>query len=130
MRNGYLTLHRNKEMTTSTQSLPQLNVQFKIGYWVLVLLAVSMTVNSFVRAFLEPNPVWVAGWVAAGLFATVVLLVPFRKGERWAWHATWIFAALLAIVIVLGEEVGIYYLPAAVIVALCLLLTRPAFFQN
>lgn len=114
----------------STQSLTRLNIQFKIGYWILVLLAVSATVNSFVRAFIEPYPVWVAGWVAASLFATVVLLIPFRKGERWAWYATWIFATLLAIVFVLGEEVGIYYLPAAVIVALCLLLTRPAFFQD
>lgn len=114
----------------SIQSLPQLNVQFRIAYWILVLLAVSATINSFVRSFLEPYPVWVAGWVAAGLFASVVLLIPFRKGERWAWYATWIFAALLAMVFVLGEAVGIYYLPAAVIVAICLLLTRSAFYQN
>jgi hypothetical protein len=112
----------------SIQSVNQTELKYRIAYWILVLLAVSTTVNSFVRAFLEPYPVWVAGCVAASLFAIVVLLIPFRKGEPWAWYAAWIFAALLAIVFVLGEEVGIYYLSAAVIVALCLLLTRPAFF--
>ena len=114
----------------ATNTFIQTELKFRIAYWILVLLAASATINSFVRAFLEPYPVWVAGWVAASLYATVVLLIPFRNGERWAWYATWIFAALLAIVFVLGEVVGIYYLPMAGIVAFCLLLTRPALFTE
>ena len=34
----------------------------------------------------------VNGWslVLAGLLFTVVLLVPFRRGQRWAWWAMWL----------------------------------------
>lgn len=114
----------------SAQTIQQTDIQFKIGYWTLLLLAVATTINSFVRIFLEPDPEFVIGWVAAGLFSTVILLIPFRKGERWAWYATWIFVALLAGVFILGAEVGVFYLAAAVIVALGLFLTRTPIFQN
>lgn len=111
----------------STGTIQQADIQFKIGYWTLLLLSVATTINSFARIFLEPVPEFVIGWVAAGLFTTVILLIPFRKGERWAWQTTWIFVALLTGVFILGAEVGAFYLAAAVIVALSLLLTRPAF---
>ena len=108
----------------TTQPIPQTDIQFKIGLWTLVLLSVATTINSFVRIFLEPIPEFVIGWVAASLFSTLILLIPFRKGERWAWYATWIFVALLGGVFSLGAEVGIFYLAAAIIVSLGLLLTR------
>ena len=113
-----------------TQTIQQTDIQFKIGYWMLLLLAVATTVNSFVRMFLEPFPEFVIGWIAAGLFSTVIILIPFRKGERWAWYATWIFVALLAGVFILGAEVGVFYLAAAVMVASGLLLTRASIFQK
>ena len=118
-------------MSIEMESHPLMEkIQLRIGYWILVLLAVSSGINSFVRIFLEPFPEFVVGWVAASLFATIVLLIPFRKGERWAWYASWIFAALLASVSLLGAHVGVYYLAAAAVVALSLLLTRPVFFRD
>jgi len=118
-------------MTTEMISDPLTEkIQVRIGYWILVLLAASSGINSFVRIFLEPFPEFVVGWVAASLFAAIVLLIPFRKGERWAWYASWIFGALLASVSLWGAQVGVYYLAAAAVVALCLLLTHPIFFQD
>ena len=114
----------------SARTIQQADMQFKIGYWTVLLLSVATTINSAVRVFLEPVPEFVIGWVAAGLFSTIILLIPFRQGERWAWHATWIFVALLAGVSLWGAAVGVYYLGAAVIVALGLFLTRSAFFQD
>lgn len=114
----------------STQSLKQTEFQYKIGYWILQLLSIATAINSLVRLFLEPVPEFVVGWVAAGLFAAVVLFIPFRKGEPWAWYVTWILPVLLASVFIVGAQVGIYYLVMAIVAVFALLLTRSLFFQD
>ena len=32
---------------------------------------------------------WGVSWVGFELFALVTILIPFRRGERWAWYALW-----------------------------------------
>jgi len=69
------------------------------------------------------------GWVAFPLYAAVVLYLPFRRGEKWAWYASWILVLGFAGVI-FNPTYGVYYFGVAMVMALALLLTRPAFFQK
>jgi hypothetical protein len=71
------------------------------------------------------------GWTGFSLYALVVLAIPFRRGERWAWYTSWILVAGFAapIVLIPGEGMGVIYLIVAGLMTLCLLLTRSAFFQ-
>ena len=119
----------------SAQPIRKFDARFQIAWWVMAVLSAASAVNSFVRIFLESSPEFVVGWVAFNLFSTIVLLIPFRNGERWAWYSTWILAMGFASVAVVTTEywfwqVGIYYLIAGGIVALCLLATRHRFFQE
>lgn len=119
----------------STQVLGKFDARFQIAWWVMVVLSAGSAVNSFVRIFLESVPEFVVGWVAFSLLSSIILLIPFRNGERWAWYSSWILALGFASVAVVTTEywfwqVGIYYLIAGGIVALCLLATRQPFFQK
>jgi hypothetical protein len=72
------------------------------------------------------------GWTGFSLYALVVLAIPFRRGERWAWYSTWIqvigFSA--PILVIRGEGIAVVYLVIGGVMALCLLLTRPTFFRK
>lgn len=49
------------------------------------------------------------GWslVLVGLFTTAVLVIPFRRGERWSWWTLWLVPAWAAVV-------PVFYLVAGV----------------
>jgi len=64
-------------------------------------------------------------------YAIVILAIPFRRSERWAWHSTWILVIEFVIPILINQESYVVtYLIAAGVMALSLLLTRPAFFSE
>jgi hypothetical protein len=55
-----------------------------------------------------------------GLFFCVISLLPFRKGEKWAWYSMLAIGALglfgqLAIVYVGTAILGAFYLPASIV---------------
>jgi hypothetical protein len=56
--------------------------------------------------------------------------MPFRRGEKWAWYISWILVIGFASTIFFSSTIGVWYLAAAGVMALGLLLTRPAFFQK
>jgi hypothetical protein len=59
------------------------------------------------------------------------LAIPFHRGERWAWYSTWILVIGFAAPIRINQESYIVaYLIGAGIMAVSLLLTRPAFFSE
>jgi hypothetical protein len=64
------------------------------------------------------------------LYSTLVLYMPFRRGETWAWYTSWILVIGFTITIFFNTQIGIFYLGAAVLMAIALLVTRPAFFQK
>ena len=37
---------------------------------------------------------WGISWVSFEILALVVILIPFRRGERWAWWALWLLPGL------------------------------------
>lgn len=109
---------------------------FKIGWIVLLVISGLMLLNHMMLPIYDKNNVALAiGWVAFSLYATLVVAIPFRRRERWAWYTAWIQVIAFAFPILLdwGPEVRslvIMYGTIAGVIALCLLVTRPAFFQS
>jgi hypothetical protein len=65
------------------------------------------------------------------LYTIVVLAIPFRRGERWAWYSTWILVIGFAAPILVNQESYVVaYLITVGIMAVSLLLTRSAFFRK
>lgn len=113
----------------ATHRLVQGNL-FKAGGILLLVVAVLMALNHLVLIFALNQPVLFIGWTAFNLYALLVLWFPFRQGERWAWGATWILVIALASTIFFDRQIGGFYLGAAAIAAVGLLLTASAFFSR
>src|SRR5262245_29823041 len=106
--------------------------RFKTG-WVLLLIATGlMALNHFVLIFALDEPTLFIGYTAFNFYALAVLLIPFRRYERWAWYCSWILPVGLAAPAYIDPDpviTMIYYTVAAVCV-LGLLLTRQEFFAG
>lgn len=115
----------------STQTKVTHNDTFIIGWIVLLSIAALATFNHIMLTVYGDPVVLSIGWTGFSLYAFVVLAIPFRRGERWAWYSTWILVIGFAFPILINQESYVVaYLIAAGVMALCLLLTRPAFFQK
>ena len=114
-----------------TQTLATHSTTFKIGWIALLVISALATLNHIMLpAYGDPGTLAI-GWTGYSIYAIVVLAIPFRRGERWAWFSTWILVIGFAAPILINQESYVVaYLIAAVIMAVSLLLTRPAFFAN
>src|SRR6266540_4004642 len=72
------------------------NARFKTGRIILLVAAALMTLNHFGLIFVLGEPVLFMGFAAFNLYALVVIAIPFRRHEKWAWYATWILPIGLA----------------------------------
>jgi hypothetical protein len=70
------------------------------------------------------------GFTVFNLYALIVLLIPFRQGERWAWLTTWILPIGLALPASYDSGIAILYYTVAAICVLGLLLTVGDIFAN
>lgn len=102
--------------------------RFASGWLILLVLSLLSFLQHFVLVFLEHDPTLFVGWTAFNLYSTVVLLIPFRRAEKWAWYCTWILALGFAGLIFFNDRIGLDYLIAAAVAALGLFLTHPTFF--
>ena len=115
----------------STQTKVTLSDTFTIGWIVLLSISVLATLNHLMLPVYGDPVVLSIGWTGYSLYAILVLAIPFRRGERWAWYSTWILVIGFAAPILINQESYVVaYLIAAGIMAVSLLLTRPAFFQK
>jgi len=115
----------------STQTNATDNAAFNIGWMVLLIISALATLNHIMLP-LYGDPVALAlGWTGYSLYATVVVAIPFRRGERWAWYISWILVIGFAYpILIIRENYTVAYLIAAAVMAISLLITRPAFFQK
>jgi len=116
----------------STQTNATDSAAFNVGWIVLLILSALATLWLIILMFtiVDEAPLFM-GWAAFTLYTTLVVYIPFRRGERWAWYSTWIQAIVFASAIFFGTpEITMKYLVAAGLMALCLLLTGPAFFRK
>ena len=112
----------------TTASLKEQTTTFKIGWWLLVLLSALSIINHASLLFFIPDEATLfLGWAAFNVFSTVVLLIPYRRLEKWAWNLTWVLVLPYVVIALFDSEIGIYYVSAGVLMALGQLLTRSAF---
>lgn len=115
----------------STQTNATDSAAFNIGWMVLLILSALATFNHIMLP-LYGDPVALAlGWTGYSLYATLVVAIPFRRGERWAWYISWILVIGFAYpILIIRESYTVAYLIAAGVMAISLLITRPAFFRK
>ena len=116
----------------TTQTLTIRSVTFTIGWIALLSMSAVATLSHLILAFVMLDlAINFLGWAAFTLYSTIVLYIPFRRGEKWAWYTTWILVIGFAAPILFSQEsFTVWYLGGAGVMAVSLLLTRPAFFQE
>lgn len=116
----------------STQTKVTQSDRFIMGWIVLIFISVMSTIWFIVLMLtIVGEATLFMSAAALSLYATIVLCIPFRRGEKWAWYATWIQVIVFASTIFFGTpEIATKYLITAVVMAFTLLLTQPAFFRK
>lgn len=111
------------ELTMSNQSTTS-----KIGWGLLIFVAVSNILGHIGLAIFEsgPDTVFIA-WATFNLLAAIILAIPYRRGERWAWYAISVTAVPFALVIFSNPEIGPIYLAEAAVIIVGQVLTYRAF---
>jgi hypothetical protein len=123
---------RREKATMVSEGLRTWSIRGKIGWWVLVGIAGASVVNHISGPFLgfatgDDEILAFLGLAAMNIYALVVLLTVYRRGERWAWWITWVFVAMYAVVILYAPVAGRYYLGAAIVMAFTQVMTWSAF---
>jgi len=115
----------------STQTNATDSAAFNIG-WIVLLFSSALATLNHIMLPLYGDPVALAiGWTGYSLYASVVIAIPFRRGERWAWYISWILVIGFAYpILIIRESYTVAYLIAAAVMAISLLITWPAFFQK
>ena len=115
----------------STQTNATHNDTFTIGWMVLLFISVLATLNHMMLPLYGDDVGLAIGWTGYSLYSILVLAIPFRRGEIWAWYATWILVIGFAAPIFINQEsYTVAYLIAAGVMALVLMWTRPTFFRK
>ena len=106
--------------------------RFKSGWIILLVSAALMTLNHLSLMFFLNDPTLFAGFAAFNLYAFLVILIPFRRGEKWAWVTTWILPiGLAAPAFIAGNgNIAIFYYAVASVCVPGLLLTMRDFFSK
>lgn len=107
----------------------------RVGWWVLAVLTGLLALNHLAGAVFfaidSTESLMFGAFAALEVLALVVLWIPYRRGEFWAWVATWISIAPVLLVIAFGADaVGVFYLVTGVVMALAQLATLPDFGQR
>jgi hypothetical protein len=109
----------------SVTTIPAQNTRFKIGWILLLVSATLMALMHFSLIFIlnDPSLFIIAGFF--NLYALLVILIPFRRGEKWAW----LLPVGLSLPAFLAPNIAFYFGVAAIGV-LGLLLTMRDFFPK
>jgi len=118
-------------MTQTAQTTTDVSRAAGIAFWVLIALTCFWTAVHVAGIFFiadgDDERLLFTCYATLNVLALVVLLVPFRGGQPWAWAASWIpLVPNVLVMPVLGREgPGPQYLAASAVMAVCLLLARP-----
>ena len=123
-----LVLYKELIMTVNTIPIP--NTRFKFGWITLLVAAALMALMHFSLIFILDDPVLFTGFTIFNLYALLVILIPFRRGEKWAWMTTWLLPIGLALPAALDPDIMIFYFAVAAICVLGLVLSMQTFFSK
>ena len=72
---------------------------------------------------------WGVSWVGFNVFALILTLIPFRRGERWAWFTLWMLPLLWLSLFALAPDL-LLYLVFGIFTAAGLILPYRRFFSG
>jgi hypothetical protein len=72
---------------------------------------------------------WGIAWVGFNIFALALTLIPYRRGERWAWYTLWMLPLLWLSLFALWPDFRLY-LVFAILTAAGLILPYRRFFSR
>ena len=113
----------------STATVQTQSTTYKIGWWLLLGLSVVSVLSYVALIFVFPK--LVDSLIASAtfyLYSVFVLLIPYRRGVKWAWYLTWVLLTPAVVLSVNDRDAVPWYLPVAGDVVIGQLLTRGAFF--
>lgn len=105
----------------------------RAGWIVLLVLDALLLLNHLVAIFAvaasaDEGRMFVA-YAVVNAFALLVLCIPYRAGQRWAWASIWLVVLATAVTIAYGADtIGLIYLAVAGAMALAQLATAREFF--
>jgi len=114
-----------------TATIQTQSTAYKLGWWLLLSLSVVGVLSYVALIFVEPSHVdsFIA-WATFSLYSVAVVLIPYRRGEKWAWYLTWVLV-IPAIVLSLNDvEAAPWFLAGVGLVAIGQFLTRGVFFSR
>ena len=99
------------------------------AWTLLVFLSAAWAVNHVFGAFVSDRTLWLfVPFALLDLAAVVILLLPYRRLQMWAWWAVWLEVAAVASVVAWAEPaVGLWYGAVAVVMGIAQLVTLPRF---
>jgi len=115
----------------SALTIPTQATAYKLGWWILFGLSALSVLSYVALIFVIPAMVdsFIA-WATFSLYSAFVLLIPYRRGERWAWYLTWALPVPSVVLSLNNPDAAPYYLTAVGLMAIGQLLTRGAFFTR
>jgi hypothetical protein len=112
--------------------------------WVILAVSAAFGIVAAVLTTLPPlswfaDPVilmaysimggWGVTWVGFNVFALVLTLIPFRRGERWSWYTLWALPLLWLSLFALAPDLRLY-LALAIATAAGMILPYRRFFSG
>lgn len=103
---------------------------FKIGWGILLFFSIGNVLGHITLSLIESGPptVFIA-WAGFNFLAAGILLIPYRREEKWAWFIIWALVVPYALVILFNQGIGPIYLGEAALMALGQILTYRTFFK-
>jgi len=115
----------------STAVIPTLSTTYRLGWWVLLGISVLSVLSYVVLIFVAPNSVdSLIAWATFSFYAVFVVLIPYRRGERWAWYLTWVLVVPPVVLSLNDRDAAPYFLASVGLTVIGQLLTRGAFFPR
>ncbi len=109
----------------TTQSQPT-----RFGWGILLFLAIGNALGHVVISlFAGPDPILLA-WIVMNALAAAILLVPYRRGEKWAWYAIWGLVIAYSVFIFSGVPAAVIYVGETVLMSVGQVLTYGTFFPE
>jgi hypothetical protein len=131
--NACVEFEQQEETPMAPQTGATRSATFNIGWIALLLISALAALGHIILTFtIQEERLLFLGWAAFNVYSTIVLALPFRQGEPWAWYTSWILVIGFAVPILFDPAGGIAvgYGIAAGVMAVGLLLTRAAFFPK
>jgi hypothetical protein len=107
-----------KETDVSANGTDGQRRRFTVGWVMLLAAAALMTLNHSILSLVLDEPILFLGYAAFNLYALLVIALPLRRREQWAWYTTWLLPLGLAFPGAMDPDIApLYYGAAAVCVA-------------